>query len=280
MAFVRILDKKRIERLLDQNTYEGNVFSTVLIPRIMTGQIFMAIRDDKVDFYVGGNCFMSYSGQSFKVNPKIFGKSNINAMVSVASVLPVDWTDKVDDLVRQCYDYCSDNSEQTERKIIQAYFPVYDNMKEKVLVLDREIRINDGNGKKSDWLLYNADTCQLKFVEVKTGSNKALKKHRDGTFDVSEQLDIYSRQYEKYGTEIVKQYGNYIEILNKLLGLDYKVPVGLLDTKAGLAIFVDDQEPDKELIRLENPFITTYVPSVSATLADIWNHFAGHSSII
>ena len=107
------------------------------------------------------------------------------------------------------------------------------------------------------------------------GSNKDLKKNRDGTFNVSEQLDIYSRQYTKYSAEIVKQYRVYIEILNKLLDLNYDKPKGLLDSKAGLAIFTDDKEVDKDLIRLENPFIGTYQPAVSVALTDIWDHFAG-----
>ena len=276
MAFVRRLDQKRIERLLDINTYEGKIFSSILVPRVMTGQIFMAIRDDKVDLYVGGNCFMSFSGQSFKANPKIFGKSSTSAMVNVDRIFPLNWTDIVDDLVRQCYEYSSVNSTQAERKIIQAYFPIYENLNNKIFVLDREIRINDGTGKKCDWLLYNTETCQLKFVEVKTGSNKDLMKRSDGTFDVSAQLDVYSRQYAEHSDEIVTQYGKYIEILNKLLGLHFDKPKGLLDTKAGLAVFAGNQEIDKDLIRLENPFIGIYQPSVSASLTDIWNHFANH----
>ena len=35
----------------------------------------MAIRVNKIDFYVGGkNLFMEYSGTSFKAKPKVFGK--------------------------------------------------------------------------------------------------------------------------------------------------------------------------------------------------------------
>ena len=46
--------------------------------------------------------------------------------------------------------------------------------------------------------------------------------------------------------------------IRRLLDLNYDKPKGLLDTKAGLAIFEKGQEVDKALIRLENPFIGAY----------------------
>ncbi len=59
MAFVRQLDKDKITRLLDNNTMEGKIYNELLLPDIMEGHVFVGIRDNKVDFYAGGNIFFS-----------------------------------------------------------------------------------------------------------------------------------------------------------------------------------------------------------------------------
>ena len=76
MAFERRIDEKIIQNLLDTDTDVGRIFTSLLRPSIMAGQLFMAIRVDRVDYYVGANRFMEYSGKSFKINPKMYGKSS------------------------------------------------------------------------------------------------------------------------------------------------------------------------------------------------------------
>lgn len=274
MGFVRQLDKKRIENLLNKNLAEGRIFTSLLFPYIMAGQIFMAVRNDKVDFYVGGNRFLSYYDGSFKANPKIYGKSEKSKMLQIDSVFERGWENEFPLLQRQCYEYSSAGSSQAERKIIQSYFPVY-GRRDKVMVLDREIRINDGCGRKCDWLLYDTVSRRLKFVEVKMSGNAGLKKHKDGTIDAAAQIDGYSRQYEEHELEIVKQYQNYVDIINELLGIDLPRPEGMLDTRAGLAIFGAREEINEDLIKQVNPFIGE-VPAATLTpvsIDEIWKHF-------
>ena len=81
----------------------------------------------------------------------------------------------------------------------------------------------------------------------------------------------YSRQYEIYKDNIVMQYRKYVGILNQLLGLSLPVPEELLDTVAGLAIFVQcGVDIDKSLIAEIKPFIG----NTSVKLTEIWEHFA------
>ena len=271
MAFVRQLDKDKITRLLDNNTMEGKIYNELLLPDIMEGHVFVGIRDNKVDFYAGGNIFFSYYGSSFKINSKIYGKSKDSKMISVNRVFQEGIKDKYLWIWKQCNEYASENREQEERKILKRYFPAY-NRKVSVIVLDREIRLNsDGSKGKCDWLLYNVETRQLKFVEVKRDSHKCLRRHHDGIFDVISQLNGYSRQYEIYKDNIVMQYRKYVGILNQLLGLSLPVPEELLDTVAGLAIFVQcGVDIDKSLIAEIKPFIG----NTSVKLTEIWEHFA------
>ncbi len=273
MGFERRLDDKAITRLLDKNTEEGRIYASLLMPAIMKGQIFMAIRVNRVDFYVGGNCFMSYSTGSFKANRRIFRENEANGMLRIGKVFPKGWEQSFGSLLNQCCSYHTEGSDQAERKIMQSYFPVYDR-NDPVIILDREIRINNGNGKKCDWLLYDTGSARLKFVEVKISSNAALKKHRDGHFDVIDQLEGYSSQYKRHAPEIVKQYRNYVSILNELLSLSLPLPEGMLDTQAGLAIFGDRGAVDTNLVELVKPFIGAYQPAISASIEEIWTHFA------
>ena len=273
-GFKRCLKREMIDTLLDINTYEGRIFKTILYPDIMTGKIFMAIRVNKIDFYVGGNRLMEYSGECFKANPRIFGKSEKSRMIDIRNVFEPDWESKFASLVKACYAYSSNGKEQGERKIMQSYFPVFDNKEAKVIVLDREVRINDGNGRKCDWLLFDIESGLLKFVEVKTSDNKEIKPHKDGTFDVIEQLNGYSRQYEANKETITEQYKVYVDSVNELLGLDLPKPDGMFDTKAGLAIFGDRDEIHPDLIEMQKPFIGEYKPALTSSLEDIWKHFA------
>ncbi len=270
--FKRCLDRKIISRLLDVDSYEGRIFKSLLYPRIMTGQIFMAVRVDKIDFYVGANRLMEYSGRCYKANAKIFDENETSRMVDIKKVFESGWENDFDSMIEKCYGYTSNGSEQAERKIIQAFFPVYDR-KDKVIVLDREIRINDGNGRKCDWLLYNTGAGLLKFVEVKTADNSGIKRHENGTFDVTAQLAGYERQYETHKEKITEQYQGYVDIINDMLKIQLPKPAGMLDTKAGLAIFGNKKEIHPELIRKHDPFMGEYKPEITSSLEDIWNHF-------
>lgn len=102
MAFVRQLDKDKITRLLDNNTMEGKIYNELLLPDIMEGHVFVGIRDNKVDFYAGGNIFFSYYGSSFKINSKIYGKSKDSKMISVNRVFPEGIKDKYLWIWKQC----------------------------------------------------------------------------------------------------------------------------------------------------------------------------------
>ncbi len=270
--FTRKLDEKKIERLLNRESDHGRFFCDCLAPRIKCGGIFMTIRNNKIDFYVGGNRFLEYSGNGFKANPKIYNQLEQNKMISVEKVFPKNWEKSLDKYIQKCLHYSSTKSDQAERKIMQAYFPVYDKQN-KVVVLDREIRINDGNGKKCDWLLYNNETRELKFVEVKISDHPSLRHNKDNKYEVLKQLNSYSCQYTKHEDRIVEQYKWYVDILNRLLGLSLSSPKKMLDTKAGLAIFKGKRDVEENLVDQIHPFIGTYLPAVQATAEDIWYHF-------
>ncbi len=273
MAFKRQLQEKNIEKLLDRNTEEGGIFASLIRPLVMSGQLFMALRVDEIDFYVGGNRFLNYRGGSFRANPNVFGKSDKDTLWEIVKVFDPGWEKTLFHLLSVCYNR---SGEQKERKIMQAYFPAFDRG-DRVIVLDREVRINDGDRGKCDWLLYDTDSRRLKFVEVKTDCNREIKRHRDGSFDVVSQLEKYQLQYEKNEMEIVEQYQNYVKIFNRLLGLQLPIPEALADTRAGLAIFGEKSQIDEELLRLTDPYVGAFEPAVTASIDEIWAHFCKNS---
>ena len=267
MSFVRKFDNPEI--LLDRNTDVGRFFIDFVRPAVMNGKLFMGIRVNKLDFYSGGNRFLVYEGKSFKYVPKIYGEDGSE------SLKPIDigsFTDNFDKRVEICKRYSSpgSNAVQYERKIIQNYFPHFDKT-ERVIVLDREIRINDSNGIKVDWLLFNTETKQLKFAEVKTDDNSSLHSKEKGKFKVENQLDNYSVQYEKNEKLIIEQYKVYVKIVNTLLGTSIPEPEKFLDTKAGLAIFKKTSSRiNCDLLEKTKAFYG----DENNTLESIWDHFA------
>ncbi len=268
MAFERKFDK--INVLLDPNTDAGKVFIDLVRPAVLSGKLFMGIRVNRLDFYSGGNRFMIYEGGEFKAVPKIYGTSSEGKPMPVEKAMGNDWKERFDVLIEKCKNYNAEKSEQKERKILQKYFPHYDKS-EGVIVLDREIRINDGNGKKCDWLLYNTETRQLKFVEVKMSDNGDLHHLINGNYIVINQIEEYSNQYRKNETVIIEQYRNYVDILNKLLGISLALPESFLDTDAGLAIFEQPHEHiHQDLIDSIHPFIDEHR---EVSLEEIWDHF-------
>ncbi|MBR5089393.1 MAG: hypothetical protein IK093_08190 [Ruminiclostridium sp.] len=271
MSFKRTLYEEIINKLLDDSTDEGRVFKTILYPMVMTGTVFMAVRDNTLDFYVGGNVLLSYRGSSFKYNPKIFGASRESKMICPDASFMKRLENDFQSVWSECYNYCSDGKEQAERKVMQAYVPVFDR-KDPVIVLDREIRLNeDGDKSKCDWLLYNTQTRKLKFVEVKLSYNSCLNMHRDGTFDVMKQLDGYSAQYQKYHDNIISQYRNHVKILNRLLGTSLPEPEDMLDTKAGLAVF----ETERKYAHSDqlSKKVSLFVGTSDTPIKDIWHIF-------
>ena len=267
MAFERKFDK--INVLLDPNTDAGKVFIDLVRPAVMSGKLFMGIRVNRLDFYSGGNRFLVFEGKSFKYVPRLYDKDGSKNLKSIN----IDAFEKdFYKLAEQCKNYSSSNSnaEQYERKIIQNYFPHYDRS-ENVIVLDREIRINDSSDIKVDWLLYNTVKGQLKFVEVKTDDNDSLHRREKGKFKVENQLDSYSVQYGNNEELIIEQYKEYVRILNALLKTSIPEPEKFLDTQAGLAIFKKTgSRINCEL--LENT--KAFYGDENNTLGSIWDHFA------
>ena len=271
MSFIRNLDDHIINNFLDPDTNEGMIFTECLYAYVITGTVFMAVRDNTLDFYVGGNVFLSYRGSSFKYNPKIFGASQESKMIRPDASFLKRLENDFQSVWSECYNYSSGGKEQAERKVMQAYIPVFDK-KDPVIVLDREIRINeDGNKTKCDWLLYNTQTRKLKFVEVKLSTHKCLQKRRDGNFDVVDQLYKYSAQYEKYHDNIIAQYRNYVKILNRLLGTSLPEPEDMLDTKAGLAVF----ETERKYAHSDklSKKVSLFVGTSDTPIKDIWHIF-------
>ncbi len=266
MSFIRSFNKS--ELLLDENTAVGEFFRDFVRPAVKNGTLFMGIRVNRLDFYSGGNRFLVFEGKSFKYVPRIYDKDGSKNLKSINfDAFEKDFYK----LAEQCKNYSSSNSnaEQYERKIIQNYFPHYDRS-ENIIVLDREIRINDSSDIKVDWLLYNTVKGQLKFVEVKTDDNASLHRREKGRFKVENQLDSYSVQYGNNEELIIEQYKIYVGILNALLGTSVPEPETFLDTNAGLAIFKKTgSRIDCELLEKTKAFYG----DENNTLGSIWDHF-------
>lgn len=65
MAFIRRFDSSKINAMT-----KTELWKDCLLPDILNGEVFPAIRDNVLYFYHSGGCMFRYSGNGFKFNPK------------------------------------------------------------------------------------------------------------------------------------------------------------------------------------------------------------------
>ncbi|MDF2544076.1 MAG: hypothetical protein K0S47_3794 [Herbinix sp.] len=254
MSFIRAFDEKRCNKVKESKMWEK-----ILLPDIKAGQIFPAIRDEKLYFYYNGGVLFTFEGNSFKYNTEYF-KHVYRDQACPFQVKEGNYTlDKIEkeigkdyffndlnyDLLKkgidkkfQCsiYPDSEENNSDKERKYLKELYSltygVSKNREPKVIVLDIEIRFNVNDKKKCDMILYNMERNELMLVEAKLSGNPELKSNTEKV-KVFQQMDNYNSWIEKPEDreEFVKQYKNYITIVSDNLNiLPYKIQKDSINT--------------------------------------------------
>ena len=110
--------------------------------------------------------------------------------------------------------------------------------KSNIVVLDIEVSFKSKNVDKHqeriDLLLYDIENQTLQFVEAKHYSNKELWSKT--TPKAVKQIRGYEKVINANPTGIIKQYSNYISVINRIFGLELPVPTKV-EPKVMLLIF-------------------------------------------
>jgi hypothetical protein len=210
-------------------------------------KIFLALRKNSVAFYHRGGRIFLYDLKKFHTH------------IKYASVIP-----------KQGTDYITENQLSTgQYKLISNFEEKYTHIKENcmlysriedlgvshlynkhsylsnsnVVVLDIEIAFSAQNHAqfqdRIDLLLFNKEKKSLQFVEAKHYSNRDLWSQSSPL--ILDQIDRYTQQITSKKMEIIREYKQYIQVLNTMFSIDLPSPE-TIEEKVKLLIFGFDKD--------------------------------------
>lgn len=250
--------KRQTENGLKNKLTNSNLWKNKLEEDCRKQEIFMAIRDNKIGFYYKGGLLFSFDE-----------KNEFKTHIKYASVIESDGKDYLSQNDLKNYklmsdfesnyirikENCSNYSGVEATGVSELYHGhSYLSATDDVVVLDIEVSFdtdnllsndgaNIGKQKKQDRidiLLYKKSTRTLQFVEAKHYSNTEIWSKT--TPKVIKQIKGYEdNQIDKKEKKILKEYENYVKIINDLFQLNIPLPVDI-DPKVTLLIFGFDHD--------------------------------------
>lgn len=219
MSFIRSLDEKQISALSNGENYQ---LYHLLKCDVASGQVFPSVRKNELYFYYKGGCLYKLAKGKL-TRDKAYAKYSDGAV----EISPYEQAKK--EIEKK---FTNANGISKERKLLDELnrHTFGDKHKTNVIVLDIEVNLNGetGRGKKCDIVLYNLQTRTLMFVEGKVFSDSRVNVKQGATPEVIEQVNTYSAGISEQEQNIIEQYGNHVNIINRLFGTSYQVPLAVI----------------------------------------------------
>lgn len=191
---------------------------------VANGTVFPAVRDNELHFYYKGGCLFKFAKGAF-LRDINYEKYNDDPN------LKLSFYDKAK--AQNAIKNTNVHGQQTERQLLDNLYRYTYNKKlqSKVVVLDIEVNLrNDAAyASKCDLVLLNTEKDELMFVEGKVYSDKRVKCAVGYTPEVIKQVEAYTKEITEQKQLIIEQYGNYVEIVNRIFDTDYKKPNKLIE---------------------------------------------------
>ncbi|MCH5156263.1 MAG: hypothetical protein J1G02_00115 [Clostridiales bacterium] len=226
MSFIRSFSDSKIERL--ESAHNAHTFA-LLKADVLKGEVFPAVRNERIDFYYLGGCLYSYAGTFFR-DPE-WEKFSDNT----------DGLSPYDKAKKQVENkYAEVNGGSAERKKLNALYrqSFASDRSSQVVVLDIEIGLGKVKKKnqKCDLLLLNNQTSEIIFVEGKVYKDPRVRSAVGQKIEVIDQVNDYTEAIVTQSDTILQQYCEYVNIVNKLFGTSYAPPQKLI-TPAKLLVY-------------------------------------------
>ncbi len=242
--FKRMLDSDKMSTLQESGLYLDH-----LLPDSRKGEVFPAIRNNRLDFYHGGGKLFKYTG-SFSTHIKyasvLFHDDDYitEEGLGEAEVIP-DFISGYQRIKENCSQYAGIEADYIARLLKRFSYLKPDD----IIILDIEASFLslDSDSKKSktqdriDLLLYHTGERRLRYYEAKHYSNKELWRAEGSLPPVVKQIERYNQQIQKSKEQIIKAYGDYIDIINTLFDLEYEKPIDV-EPCASLIVFGFDKD--------------------------------------
>jgi hypothetical protein len=249
MAFERRLSTNIIYKLKEEHLY-----SKYLLPDIKDGNVFPAIRKDKISFYYKGGNLFSYDKNGFETNIKYASVSkrmskgedetyiNEHDLKNVKTI--EKFTDEYERIKENCFRYSGVEAVGVSG-VCEKYSYVKANSK--IVVLDVETSFESIGAKaerrqdRIDLLLLDKRKNILRFYEAKHYSNSEIWSKEGSRPKVVKQISKYNKQVKGKKTQIIEAYNTYTDIVNTLFDLKLN-KIDTVDLNVYLLIFGFDRD--------------------------------------
>ena len=273
MAPTLYVFKRHVSSNLTSNLIKEPLYQNHLLPDILKGDVFLAIRNERIDFYHKGGKLFAYDVQGgFHTHIKYAAviENPMNAYLTENELknckIISDFSTHYDRIKENCSMYSGDEASGVSN-LYKNYSYLTNSNK---VVLDIEISFKSDDPNKAqdriDILIYDKIKRQLKFVEAKHYSNSEI--WSNGVPKVVAQIDRYENQIKAKKQDIINNYNTYISNINQLFGLNIQ-PIIEIDNKVILMIFGFDRS--QRIDRLKNVILgnSAYKPFEIYLIGDV-----------
>lgn len=237
--------KRKLEKIVKDNLIKNNLWSNKIKSDCENQEVFLAIRDNRIDLYHKGGKLFTHDSNGFKTHLKYAsvitptGKDYLTESELSAYKLASDFETNYQRIKENCSNYSGIEASG----VSDLYHKHSYSSNSNVIVLDIEISFESLNVKNNqdriDILLYNKDSKALQFVEAKHFSNNELWSRT--TPKVISQIRRYESQIAKRKTEILLEYAEYVKVVNEIFNISLPEPTNI-ENKVTLLIFGFDND--------------------------------------
>jgi hypothetical protein len=250
----RQLDKTTIDSLIKTDLWVNEIEKDCKLQNV-----FLAIRNNQIDFYHKGGRLFNYDKIGFKTHLKYASviKSNGKDYLAEKELINYKLASDFETNYSRIKENCSNYSGIEAKGVSEIYHKHSYLSNSNVVVLDIEVSFQsiDEQDKhdRIDILIYNKSKRTLQFVEAKHFSNKEI--WSDTTPNVVSQINRYESQIKHREKDILLECVDYVKALNGIFGLSLPAPVDI-DNKVTLLIFGFDNDQKKGRLKnliMDNP---------------------------
>ncbi len=267
------------------------LFVSCLLPDILTGEVFPAIRKKRVDFYYLGQKICSFTNGQFQTNVAYLAafQERPKGEVTEGRFRHL----RLCETFKDGYAQIKSNIGLFERaesggvfQLCRSHSCYAKSFAGPIGVFDIELSFKaDEEGRtqdRIDLVLFHAVEKKLRFFEVKTFDNKEIWPDKDGNIDVCGQIARYRKQLATRKDSLLADYKEYVVLTQKLCGTTLPEPTEI-DIEPDLLLIGFDKVQQKEIYdRLRPVFGSAFKYSLignprsatQGTLAKWWTNRA------
>lgn len=237
--------KKRLEKIIEEKLIASRLWLNEIEQDCKNQNVFLAIRDNRVDLYHNGGKLFSFDISGFKTHLKyasVITESEKDYLTE-SELSAYKLASNFEKNYQRIKENCSNYSGIEASGVSDLYHRHSYLSNSNILVLDIEISfesLNERNNQdRIDILLYNKGSKTLQFVEAKHFTNKEIWSRT--TPKVISQIKRYEMQIAKRKAKMLSEYTEYVKIVNGIFDISLPEPKNIED-KVTLLIFGFDND--------------------------------------